>query len=63
MTTTQQAAVDQRLDQHADAFEIVLARLDDLTIDIRRLTRRLPAIEARLRELESIVLPHSDRHR
>lgn len=62
MTTGKQAAVDQRLDQHADAFEIVLDRLDAIKRHIHVLHRQGELIRVRLLELESIVLPDKPDH-
>lgn len=59
MTTSQQEAVDQRLDQHADATEIILKRLDEIIANAHIRARRLELIERRLGRLESIVLPAS----
>lgn len=57
MTTGKQKAVDQRLDQHADAMEILLDRLDSIDHKCRILLRQTERIKGRIRELESIVLP------
>lgn len=61
MTTGQRSAVDQRLDQHADAFEIILDRLDALKRDSHIRLHRIERIEGRLHELERIVLPDPDK--
>jgi chaperonin cofactor prefoldin len=57
MTTGQQTAVDQRLDQHSDAMEVVLDRLDSIDRRCSILLRQAERIKGRLHELESIVLP------
>jgi len=62
MTTGQQSAVDQRLDQHADAMEIVLNLIDEIVSNDLIRTRRLELTDARLRKLESIVLPDDTLH-
>lgn len=57
MTTGQQDSIDQRLDQHSDAFESMFDRLDSLDHRLRILLRRIDIYKARIKELESIVLP------
>lgn len=61
MTTGQQEAVDQRLDQHSDAMEVVLDRLDSIDRSCCILLRQIARIQGRVRELESIVLPAADK--
>lgn len=60
MTPGQQAALDQRLNQHADATETILNRLDRIVSNAQIRSRRLQLIERRLDVLESIVLPDPD---
>lgn len=62
MTTTHLEQLDRRLDQHADATEIILKRLDEIVANAQIRSRRLELIEARLLELESIVLPDKPDH-
>lgn len=62
MTTGEQTAVDQRLDQHSDAMEIILDKIDELTANADILTCQLVSIEARLHELEAIILPAKPDH-
>lgn len=57
MSTGQQKAVDQRLDQHSDAMEIILDRLDSIGRSCCIMLRQAERIKGRIRELESIVLP------
>lgn len=60
MTTNLIKRIDQRLDQHADATGIILKRLDEIIANAHILARRHELIEARLKKLESIVLPDPD---
>lgn len=62
MNTAQQKALDQRLNQHADATEIILKRLDEIIANAHIRARRLGYIEARLNKLERIVLPAGRDH-
>ena len=61
MTTKQEAAVDQRLDQHSDAMEVVLDRLDSIDRSCCIMLRQAERIKARITELESIILPDPDK--
>lgn len=62
MTKSQLQQLDRRLDQHADATEIILKRLDEIIANAHIRARRLELIEARLQNLESIVLPDRPEH-
>jgi len=61
MTTGRQTALRQRLDQHADAMEAILDRLDQIDRTVGNLFRQVEPMRRRVRELESIVLPDHDR--
>jgi len=61
MNAAQQKALNQRLNQHTEATEIILRRLDEIIADAHVRARRLELTDARLKKLESIVLPDPDR--
>lgn len=61
MTTTDLQRLDQRLNQHAYATEIILKQLDQIVANGKRRGRCITLLETRLREIESIVLPDSDK--
>lgn len=61
MTTGQEAAVDQRLDQHSEAMEVVLDKIDELERRARTLHRQGELFRRRIRELETIILPAADK--
>ncbi len=61
MNASQQERLNQRLDQHSDATEIILKRLDEIIANAHIRSRRLYQIEARLNKIERIVLPYADK--
>lgn len=60
MTTGQQAAVDQRLDQHADAIETILDKIDSLERRAQILHRHADLVRTRIKNLEDVLFSHPD---
>lgn len=57
MNSAQLRSLDQRLDQHADATETILKRLDEIIANHDTNVRTIRTLTVRVAYIEGIILP------